>query len=487
MIHIDLSSKRARLAIRFFTYGVMTLATVLLTIVGVFYAMGYRFNQNDLTFEQGGLIQFRSAPGNAQVVVDGVLQNFTTPGRANLGAGQHTIKMQLSGYRTWQKTVTLGAGQLLWLDYSRLLPDTITTRDAADLSDATDALASPDHKWILVHNKADQPSFQLADLNDPKKPVLSDLSVPEAQLTKDGADFGSFKIVEWDLSSRYILLEHTVKDTHEYLRLDRQRAASAVNISRLFSLNITEAHFAGSNPNIMYAKTDNVLRSLDMGANSASAVLISGIEQFTVYGNDTIAFVASRNATEGDDATKQRIAGIYQNGKETIARSYPPSVAVNVAYSEYTRHAYLAITTGDGTVSILRDPMLTSPNNAQVATVDLGKPVAWLKFSSNGRMLAVGNGSSVATYDLELDKTTSFTVSGPELTGPLQWLDDYYLWTDAGGSLRIFEYDNINGREITTVAPGLTAGLSQDGAYLFSFAKKSSGDYALQSSQLIKS
>jgi hypothetical protein len=486
MIHIDLSSKRARLALRFFTYGVMTLATILLTIAAVFYAMGYRFNQNDLTFEQGGLIQFRSVPANAQVVVDDKLQDFSTPGRANLGAGTHTIKMQLNGYRTWQKTVTLGAGQLLWLDYTRLLPDTITTREAANFGDATDALASPDHKWMVVHNKADQPNFQLVDLNDPKKPVLSDLTVPESQLTKDGDSFGAFKLVEWDLSSRYILLEHTVKDTHEYLRLDRQHAASAVNVSRLFSLNITEAHFAGSNPNILYAKTDNVLRSVDIGANSASAVLISGIEQFTVYGNDTVAFVASRNATEGNDATKQRIAGIYINGKETIARTYPPTTEVKVVYSEYTRHAYLAITASDNKVTILRDPTATTKDNAQVAVVDLGKRVDWLKFSSNGRMLVLGNGSNVATYDLELDKTSTFTVSGAELTAPLQWLDDYYLWTDAGGSLRIFEYDNTNGRDITTVEPGLTAGLSQDGAYMYSFAKNGSGQFGLQSSQLIK-
>lgn len=486
MIHIDLSSKRARLALRFFTYGVMTLATILLTIAAVFYAMGYRFNQNDLTFEQGGLIQFRSLPANAQVVVDDKLQDFSTPGRANLGAGTHTIKMQLNGYRTWQKTVTLGAGQLLWLDYTRLLPDTITTREAATLNDATDALASPDHKWMVVHNKVDQPNFQLADLNDPKKPVLTDLTVPDAQLIKDGDSYGTFKVVEWDLSSRYMLLEHTVKDTHEYLRLDRQHASEAVNVSRLFSLNITEAHFAGSNPNILYAKTDNVLRSVDIGANSASAVLISGIEQFTVYGNDTIAFVATRNTTEGNDATKQRIAGIYVNGKETVARTYAAGVAVSVAYSEYTRHAYLAITAGDGKVTILRDPTAVTKENTQVATIDLGKPITWLKFSSNGRMLALGNGSNVATYDLELDKTTAFTVSGAELTAPLQWLDDYYLWTDAGGSLRIFEYDNTNGRDITTVQAGLTASLSQDGAYLYSFAKNGAGQFGLQSSQLIK-
>jgi hypothetical protein len=61
MFPISLKSKKAKLALRFFTYGVMTLATVLLTTLAVFYALGYRFNRDTFTFEQGGLVQFRSS------------------------------------------------------------------------------------------------------------------------------------------------------------------------------------------------------------------------------------------------------------------------------------------------------------------------------------------------------------------------------------------------------------------------------------------
>lgn len=483
MFNIDLSSKRARLALRFFTYGVMTLATILLTALAVFYAMGYRFNQNDLSIEQGGLLQFRSTPQDAQVVINDKLQSFNTPGRINFGAGTHTVKMQLAGYHTWQKTVDLAPGQLLWLNYARLIPQNISTNKMADFEGVFGALTSPDRKWMLVQVKPDQPVFKLLDFSDPKKPVVTDLTIPEAQLTKKDDKYGQFVIKEWDLNSRYILVEHSNKDTRELLRIDRQKAADAKNVSRLFSLNILEAHFAGGNANLLYARTDTVLRSLDIGASTASAALISGLEQFVVYGDGTIAFVATRDGTTPD--SKQRVAGIYTQGKETIARSFAPDAKVSIAYTEYTRHAYLGINTGDGTVKILRDPTATTKDNAEIAEIKLADEVQWMKFSSSGRMLLIGKGNDVANYDLELDKKTAWKVSGPELSQPLQWLDDYYLWTDAGANLRLFEFDGTNDHQIVGVHQGLIASLSQDGEYLYSFKKTDTG-IELQSSQLVK-
>lgn len=487
MFHIDLTSKRAKLALRFFTYGVMTLATVILTMLAVFYAMGWRFDQNDLTFEQGGLIQFRTTPEGADVMVDGKPQNFTTPGRANLGSGQHTIEMRLSGYRSWQKKVDLAPGQLLWLNYARLVPTTITTTDSASFSDVASAMASPDHRWMLLQEKPDQPSFKLVDFSDEKKPVVTQLNIPDSQLTKKDDKYGQFYIREWDLGSRYILVEHVNGDTHEFIRLDRQKAGDAINVSRVFSLDITEAHFAGSNPNVLYANTANVLRSLDLGSNSASAALIDGVEQFTVYGNDTIAFVASRDKVDGDDSTKQRIVGLYLQGKETVARTYSPTTPISIAYSEYTRHAYLAIETGTGAITLLRDPTTSTKDTAEFAQFSLGKPVQWLKFSSSGRMLVAGNGASVVNYDIELGKTTNWTVPGAAPTQPLQWLDDYYLWTDAGSHLTIVEFDGTNDRTITGVTPGYAASLSPNGTYLYSIVKNQSNKFDLQSSQIIKS
>src|SRR5690348_16645901 len=97
MIRIDWSSKRVRLAIRFFSYGVMTVVTAVLTTILVFIAMGYRL-ESGFHFTQGGLVQFNSLPNSASVNIDGIWQGFHTPGSANLTAGKHEISIALPGY-----------------------------------------------------------------------------------------------------------------------------------------------------------------------------------------------------------------------------------------------------------------------------------------------------------------------------------------------------------------------------------------------------
>lgn len=480
MRRISFRTKRAQLALRFFTYGVMTLATVLLTTLAIFYAMGYRFNQTTLVFEQGGLMQFRSTPDGATVVVDGVVQNFKTPGRVNLPSGAHTIVMQLDGYREWQRTVTLSAGQLLWLNYTRFVPNSISTVPLKTFQNLANVLASPDRRWMLFQEKADSPVFTMADLGNEKNLGYTDMVLPDSKLTKADGKFGQLTPTEWDLSSRYFLIHSKNSAADEWLRVDRSNPENTVNMSQVFGLKIDEAHFSGANPNIVYVRTGDVLRRLDIGANSASASLVNNVRYFTVYGNDTIAFIAK-------PAGGEQSVGIYKADKTKVIQNYPTDANVRIAFSEYDNHSFLAIDKGDGTVQVLRDPATTSKDNAEFTSFNLGKNSEWLTISNNGRMVVAGTGSTVVAYDIEIGR--AYASNLPFLGGsnerPMQWLDDFYMWSDNGGKLQLVEFDGQNDREITTVAPGFDITLSQSGESLFSIGKNASNAFVLQASKLV--
>lgn len=479
-----MSTKRAQLALRFFTYGVMAVATVLLTAIAIFYVMGYRFNQASLTIEQGGLLQARSTPEGATILIDGKdRNNLKTPARAYLSAGEHTVRMSLSGYQTWQRTFDLNAGQLLWLDYVRLIPENVSTAPVRAFSGVTDSAFSPDRRWLYILENSNQPSFVLFDLSDETKPTAAETSIPVDQLTLQDGKVGTFSILEWDFGSRALLVRHKNGDINEVLRIDRTRPDEAVNISKLFGLEIGEVHFAGGNQNVVYAQTGDVLRRLDIGSGTASATLVSGLKDFEIYGEDRIVFVANRQVAAGSSETRQ-IVGVYQNGKEVQVRDFAADAKVKVALTEYFRNQYLAVNSGDGVVEIVRDPADKGAESPTYLKFNLGRDVSWLKFSSNGRMLAAGSGNTWATHDLEVAQTYLSTLDGADVTKPLVWLDDYYLWTDAGDKLRIVEFDGQNPREIAGVLPGNKASLSQNGRSLFSFGINNDR-LLLQSSRLI--
>lgn len=490
MIPFDSSSKRAQIALRFFTYGVMTLATIVLTTLAIFYAMGYRFNQNSLSFEQGGLLQFQSAPEGAQVYIDGKKQSYNTPGRANMPVGKHTVEMRLDGYKNWSKTIDLKAGQLLWLNYTRLIPQDLAVSSVRSFPSLTATLASPDRRWIALQELTNAPAITIADVGNEKEPKFSNITIPDATLTKKDGKLGKITIVEWDLGSRYLLLLHENAEVREYIRLDRSEPEKAVNISRVFRLPISEAHFAGSNPNVLFVKTDNILRRLDIGSSSASAALVADVSQFVVYGgDDVIAFVAKRTAQGGQ---AQQVVGMLKGSKETLVRTTDADVPLKIAFTEYFRNYYFAVSDGSGKVDVVLDPESNTSLDGtmnKLTTFDLGKPVQWLKFSNNGRMLVAGNGKEYANYDLELDITTPVTLSNvsAEVTRPLEWLDDYHIWTDADSTLHTYEFDGQNNQNLGSVTPGFMVNLSQNGKSLFTIGKNTQNNtFELQSTRLIK-
>jgi hypothetical protein len=488
MFDIDFSSKRAKLAVRFFTYGVMAVASVVLTVLLVLVALGYRLDRN-LNFSQGGLVQFRSFPDGADVIIDGNKQSFHTPDKANLFAGTHSVSMSLDGYSAWNKTIELAPGQLLWLNYARLIPNSIATTTLKDYQTIAGSLPSPDRHWLVMQMNADSPGLALVDYSDDKRPQYTSLQLADGLFTKKDGKYGNFKIVEWDLQSKYVLVEHNNGDLVEFVRVDRTKPLDAVNLTKLFGLNIKEAHFSGSNANTIFAKTDDVLRRLDVSGPAASAALVAGLRSFVVYGESAVAFTNVQDKTTGDNTTQVRQVGIYDNSKITPVRELAADKEPLVAYSKYDTHGYLAIAEKDSsTVDIIRDATATGTSKAATvyAQLDLGAAVKWLSFSNNGRMLVAQSGKKLVTYDIENAKTMASTLNfGSDDMPQLKWLDDYYLWSDAGGKLNIVEFDGTNNHEIATVKSGYDVMLSSNGKRLLSIGKnEATGQMLLQESKL---
>lgn len=472
MRKIDFSSPRVQLALRFFTYGVMAISTVVLTVAAIFYAMGYRFNQGSI--EQGGLVQVRSAPSGAQVYVDGK-RSDDTPGRAHMSAGTHTVEMQLAGYHSWKRTFGLAPGQLLWLDYTRLVPANLQTSQVKTFGVLNAFMVSPDHRWLLLQETQTEPLFTLADIDDETAPTFTSLRIPETVLTKKDGAYGAFTVVEWAQDSRYFLVRHTIDGQQEYVRVDRSRPAESVNVTTLFRLSITDAHFAYTNANILYANTGDILRKLDIPAANASAALVTGVQQFTVNDDDVISFTAARN-----NATD---VGLYTNNKETVVRSFPLSHKPFVAYSDYYRHRYLAITNATGNIDIVRDPLDTGVSTPAAVSVALDANIAWLDFSDSGRMLVAANNKGWTAYDLELDKTYS-TKYAQTIDQPApMWLDSFYLQDITGGLLRFVDFDGQNRHDIVFVAAGFNGALSANGEVFFSVGAQDTG-MVLQATKL---
>lgn len=473
-------SKRKRQAILFFTYGFMTLATVVISAICILLIMGYRFDITDRSIEQGGLLQFRSVPGSAKITLNDEPLNFTTPGKLDVPAGTHRVTMQREGYNQWSKTVSVKPGELRWLNFARLVPTTIERKTPIKFTGpVTDAKPTPDRKFVAVWGDQAVPSMQIIDLRNENELVTRTVTIPATELTLQEGQPSQFRLVEWDFGSRFVLVLHTSGQVSEYISIDRTQTDGNVrNISKEFNLPFSDMHFSGSSGNLLYAQTGTDLRKIDIGSGSVSQPLVTGVEQYRLYRENDIAFVAVR--------ADKRVGGVYINEKETIVRSVNIEQPMLVDLSQYYSRYYLAVTTPLG-VDVIKDPAETGESGARThAQLSRGNvDISWVDFTSAGRFVVAGNTDRYVIYDLETDESYAVELKS-SLAADTQprWLDDFHTISTATGEVRMVEYDGGNPHTIGKSLSITPAFLSDDGTYIYHFVE-SNGVIGLQSSQMI--
>jgi hypothetical protein len=226
-----------------------------------------------------------------------------------------------------------------------------------------------------------------------------------------------------------------------------------------------------------------------VSGSSASAVLVDGVSQFSVYGQDTLAYVATVDKVAGDDSTRQQEIGIYEHGKPDVIQTASVNQQILIAYNQYEDHEYIAIgATNSTTVNIIRDHTVMVMGSKALnvfAQLKLSNPLQWLSFSSDGRMIVAQSGNQLATYDLEDVHSYNATLSQlGTVTTPFKWFDNFYLWTDTNGKLTIFEFDGTNIHSLVNVSSGYSVLLSGDGQGMLSIGKLGSSN-DLQNSALV--
>lgn len=471
----SLSPKKRKLML-FFTYGMMTAAVAAISAVCVLLVLGYRFDFNARTVEQGGLLQFRSAPEAVKISINGQELSFVTPGKRNVDVGTHEVRMYREGYRDWAKTVTVKAGELRWLNYTRLIPQNVTTSTVREFPALADEKPSPDHKWIALLPVANKPEFVFADIRA-EKVAFTNIVLPASAYTKVPGQKHAFSIVEWDFGSRYVLVKHVVGKKIEFIKVDRTDARATQNLTTLFSVALSDVHFSGTSGTIFYGLETTNVRRLDSGAGTISQPVIKDVTRFMLYKTETIAFTNHVGRTIG--------AGVYVDNKAYIVRTYDDTTPVLAEVSSYFSNDYLAVSRGT-TVELIKDPQLSKGNTAGTPKLTLPSGVQWLRFGASGRFMIAGNGTQYALLDLETSE--KFTVNLPgtaaDTSKPLQWLDDYALVSSADKDLRITEFDGGNQQVIVDAEPGYEATLNHDGKLLYSVARTQSGAFSLQVSEL---
>lgn len=470
------ASKRNQPLIRTAVYSLMTVSVIVIVAILMLIVLGYSFNQKDGRLEQGGLLQFASVPTGATVTLNELTLGQRTNTKSTVESGSHSVSFDRSGYRTWKKTITILPGQIGWINYARMIPTKLTPESQRTFTTLADSLASPGHKWMLLQQAADQPTFELANIQDDSVRYTT-VTIPAAVYTPPLAGMAqTFSMESWSQNEDAVLIKHTY-DTEkvEWLLLDRDEPQKTVNISASLGVSPSKIVFAGNGSRLLFVQTDDIVRRVNLDDMTLSRPLASKVESFNQFDEKTITYV-----TTGDEAGKRTVGYAATDIDQPIAiHAYPADgQPLQAVLKVYFNKRYLSVVHGQSLV--IESGTLPTKNDkgdlklyAQ-STIPAG--LTNLSVSANGRFVVTQLPDGYATYDLELkkyDKTTWAYQSTVQRS--IEWLDDYVVWSDNGGELRIYDFDGANQQNIMQTVEGQSAGISPNGKYFYGVTKSDKG------------
>lgn len=478
-------SQKRQLVQRVVVSTLAMLAIIIGVTLTVLFILGYRLDSGSGRLEQGALLQFDSSPDGADVWADGVPTGLRTGSKQTVIAGEHTFTFRKDRYNDWSRTLDVKAGTLTWLDYARLVPKDLPVEEVQQYASLAGAKASPDRKTYIIQEKKDSPVFSIVNLRS-ENVTSTTITLPE---TVYGADTSAPEVVHeftlrrWDEGSRYALITHHVGSQVEWIVVDTRNVAESKNLTKQLGIQAKDVQFAGTDGRSFYGlMSDGAIRKLDLGNQTISRTLVTGVESFTFsHTTKVLSYVGA----DADDATR-KVAGVYRDGDASsyVLRSAVKETPLAIATGLYHGNDYIAIAEG-GAVSVLRGAYPRSiddvSNLAQYSTISLDSAISWLSFSEDGDFLIVKGDATFVGYEVEHKRSTVASVAGKTA---FDWLDEAYVWDDTDGVLTMRDFNGTNVSKIMNVAVGFDATLSQNGRFFYAIGTKD-GSYALQRVKMI--
>ncbi len=451
-------------------YTFMVLSVVLL--VGGLYLVvqGYRFNSYEGRLQQGGLVQFNSYPSGASIWLNGKQIDKKTQNKLTISPGRHKFSMWREGYNDWNVYRTVAPGDVLWLNYTRLVPKDIKLDTSLNFPAVTSSAMSYNNKTLAVVTDAAQPIIDLVNVGS-ETATSKQLALPANLYTAAPEGITpSFSLAAWARDNKYLLVKYTYEDKTEWLSVNTDNLDASKNITQALGVDALELQYSIGDANILFAlNTGHELHRINATDRSSSGPIASNVSNFSLYDNNTVFYTTK---PDENGAREAAYVTVGSSKARTIARyeDSPQEAPLAVRVNKYYGNYYVVVANGNRTTILTGEvPASDAESPApfkQHAAFDTEAPVKWLGFSPDShRFVYAQTDNGVVVYDLDMKiKYASYL---PGQTAVIDWIDEFHYVAVASGSLTMYDFDGQNPRALASGASGNMAALMQNGRYLY--------------------
>ena len=453
--------------------NIITVISVMVIVVFlIFLIQGWVINPDGKTV-QTGLVQFATNVSGSTVQINDKILGEKTTTKQQVVPGKYTFKMTQKGYEPWSRTASVGAGEILWLNYARLVPENKITESFFDIENLKAVKFSQNKQKVLAINEdlSGFVKFWLIELGE--NPKKTEIIVPDKLFERSLAEGENYlsgvaenlSIEGLSENASRAILKWKNGENYEWLLIDVSDTKKSINLADEFGLNFSKIVARDKGYVRFYALANNEIREINIENSTISAKILDGVVDFDMYNENILGYVENKDSVYS--------VGIYENGGKTtlIAQNLPaqPKIVVGRYYNENYIHVL-----SEKTLKIYKGNEWIGNNQPKIAkTLSLDFDAENIDLNSEMRILKISLNQKTVSYDLETG--SKYEISN----GGLRWLDDFVLCGRENEKITVRDFDGSNKYSIFEALSEFGVSLSRDEKYIYGFKKNSSGNFEL--------
>jgi len=396
------------------------------TLLLVSYGQGRSYDFKTRKFVQNGLLILGTTPGGARLSINNRLTRRTTPYRSTMRVGQYDVRLTKEGYRPWSKRINIVASEVVNLALIILVPDQLKTTQVASTLDTTSILASSDHKHT-------------AAITAGAKSGLWRLSADRALAEKvySPADGQQIQSGSMSRDGSRVLLRVQEADGVHVLYVDMGNGATQ-DLTSVFKVALDDVRFSFNDANRLYWLSSGDLRRIDVNSKTLSAVLASGVVNYT-YDNDRVLSI--QNSKVG-----KVIAVMDADGKnaKTLIEGVAESPNYLLSYASFRDKDDLAVVPSVNGQLTVYESIYSDHVVARTVTRDVNKILP----SDDGHYFVFAHSSGFGSYDIGRAKIYDGLYE--DKVDAISWFNGAHVIVNSGGKTRLVEFDGGNATDLGT-------------------------------------
>lgn len=479
---------RRRIISLIFSFILVVAGATFLTAI----TSGYVIDNKNNSLTRNGILQINSRPSGAEVYVDDKRFPTNTKAKLVISPRDYDIRIQKTGYKSWNKVVPVQPDNITWLEYPRLFPEKISTEEKLVFEDGlSQFISSYDSQFFAALVDTHKPKIKIVNIQDKNnlKTKEIDLSPDLVKMSPDETK-NVFEIEKWSNSDKYILLKYTNLDqpnmAPEHILVNVSKPAESVNLVHKFAFNVDQIEFI--NEDEFYALIDGSVRNLNLASSTISAPLAQNVEEFSLF-NDYVLFVSKpseQNLVQVGYTKKDFKKPVVISSVDQVNQT---KVFLNIG--RYYDKNYILIANGQkghlyqtGDLGDSDGPILSIK---EIATLETTSPIIAANISSNGQLATIQSKDELVNYNLEINQKKIAKLMPTSLpNSPLKmgYLDTYLMFREANGFLRVYEFDGENQHDLFKYNPEFDISFDRSGDYIYYITINKAGKLALDRAKI---